>query len=377
MGHMLDNGDDVHTWPSALLDAQRVRAWIASAFPGDPTVEGPVQVYQAKEWGVTARFMVTWPRPRKPGRGQREPARPLGHFSAPRPLMAETRPTQPDSVVFKASLLPLFAHAPYVYSLLTRHCSGAAPELLAWTPRHSGAWMLFAPFAGVSVSVLPGLDPLLAMARALAAIQSAIASLPGSETTPIPRVCACDFPAMFDAVLEDIRARSLAFWRGDGRELAEQFDLPDAVDERLARFRPRVTRWAAEMEAGDWPLSLDHVDLQPDNAVLQPNGRILLYDWEEANLSLPFFSLDRLLDDARERAGDEGEAALRAAYLNALPWRTTSERERALTLALCLSPLKHAYEGMRFAEALGWEEGLPHVTAWAVARMLARWESGR
>lgn len=333
-------------WPDDLLTAEDVRAWIASALPGQPTVAGPEQVYQAKEWGVTARFEV-----------------------------ASNASAVPESVVFKASLLPLFAHAPHVYTLLTRYCPSAAPNLLAWAPVETGSWMLFAPFGGVSLSILPSLEPLLDMARVLAGIQATIANLPESEAAAIPYVRPRDFPAMLDAVLADIRARHLAFWHGEGRDLAAQFALPDDVDTRLEAYRPHIIQWAEELASGGWPLSLDHVDLQPDNAVLQPNGRILLFDWEEANLSLPFFSLDRLLDDAQERGGDAGEAALRAAYLDALPWRTRAERERALALALRLSPLKHAYEGMRFADALGWEEGLPHVTAWAAARMLARWES--
>lgn len=344
--HMMSDESDAHIWPEDLLDASAVRVWIASALPGAPTVAGPERVYQAKEWGVTARFTVN--------RAQ-----------------LDTR----ESVIFKAILPPLFAHAPHVYALLTRHCPNATPELLAWSPTDAGAWLLFAPFTGVSASVLPGMEPLLAMARALAAIQITIAALPASETAMIPRVHPRDFPVMFDAVLADIRARHLAFWRGEGRDLAEQFALPDNLDERLARFRPRLAGWAAELEAGGWPLTLDHVDLQPDNAVLQPDGRMLLFDWEEANLSLPFFSLDRLLDDAQECGGDASEAALCAAYLDALPWATRGARERALTLALCFAPLKHAYEGLRLADALGWEEGLPHVTAWAAARMLRRWEA--
>jgi hypothetical protein len=373
---------DESLWPDELLEAGEVRKWIASALPGSPSVAAPEQVYQAKEWGVTARFTLTWPRAKKPNRNQEQPARSSGRPPVLRQLMTEmsTRSMlqrvmaeMRNSVVFKASLLPLFTHAPRVYSLLTRHCPGIVPELLAWAPVETGAWMLFAPFDGISVSALPGLEPLVGMVRSLADIQDTVSDLPESETSGIPHVPPRDLPAMFAGVLADIRARHLAFWRGEGRELAEQFALPNDVDEQLERYQPRIVQWAAELEVGSWPLSLDHVDLQSDNAMLRPDGRVLLLDWEEANLSVPFFSLDRLLDDARERGGEAGEAALRAVYLDALPWGTRPARERALTLALRLAPLKHAYEGMRLADALGWEEGMPHVTAWAVARMLARW----
>ncbi|MGH2517865.1 MAG: hypothetical protein ACRDHP_19635, partial [Ktedonobacterales bacterium] len=255
MAETTDEDDEETAWPDDLLDAGEVRAWIASALPGNPVAAGPVRVYAAKEWGVTARFDVT------PGDGSG----------------GSGRDGLPESAVFKASLLPLFASAPHVAALLTRHCSGIAPELLAWSPVEAGgAWMLFAPFAGVTAEALPGIEPLLAMAHTLADIQAAIAELSEGETADIPRVPPREFPAMLDAVLADIRARHLAFWRGEGRDLATQFALPDDVAARRERERPRVVAWADELEASGWPLALDHVDLQPDNAVLQPDGRMLL-----------------------------------------------------------------------------------------------------
>ena len=344
---MSDTDDDMneHAWPDERMDAADVRGWIAHALPRRQHVSGPLEVYQAKEWGVTARFSVA------PVTG--EPAR---------------------EVVFKANQLPLFRDAPYVESLLSRHCPGAVPEVLAWEWLGDGTWMLYTAFSGVSAAATQDMAPLLGMARILAAIQTRIAALPQAELSALPRVPLRDFPSMFEAVLADVRARYLTFWHGEGAELAAQFSLPEDIDDLMESFRDWVGRWVYELEAGDWPLSLDHVDLQADNAVLQPNGDILIYDWEEANLSCPFFSLDRLLDDARELSGENGERQLRAAYLDALPWGMRAARERALDLALCLSPLKHAHEAMRLADALGWSEGAPHICAWALARALPRWQ---
>lgn len=345
---MRDDPDepDANTWPSELVEAAEVRAWIAHALPRQPGVVGPLAVFQAKEWGVTARFGAT-----------------SGGSS-----------TEYD-IVFKASALPLFRDAPLVESLLSRTCPAMVPELLAWERRGNAAWMLYRAFSGVSVAAMGDLSPLLGMARVLAAIQGSIAVLAESELAPLPRVPLREFPAIFDTVLADVRARQLAFWRDEGRDLVAQFSLPDDVGERMAAFRREIPRWVDELAAGGWPLSLDHVDLQSDNAVVRPGGGILIYDWEEANLSCPFFSLDRLLDDARDLAGEDGERQLRAAYLDALPWGTRVARERALSVALCLSPLKHAYEALRLADALGWREGAPHVTAWALARALPRWQA--
>lgn len=337
---------DEHIWPAELADAAEVRAWIAHALPRHPHVSGPLEVSRTKEWSVTAWFSAT---PEAGGPAQ--------------------------DVVFKANTQPLFRDAPYVESLLSRHCPGAVPKVLAWERRSHGTWTLYTPFTGVCVAAMEETEPLLGMARTLASIQSTIAALPAAELAPLPRLSLRDFPVIFDAVLNDLRGRHLAFWRGVGRDLTAQFSLPDDVAERMERYRPAIGRWVAELESGGWPLSLDHVDLQSYNAVLQPDASILIYDWEEANLSCPFFSLDRLLDDAQELAGDDGERRLRAAYLDALPWGARAARERALALALCLSPLKHAYEAQRLAAALRWPEGAPHISAWALARALPRWHS--
>jgi hypothetical protein len=123
--------------------------------------------------------------------------------------------------------------------------------------------------------------------------------------------------------------------------------------------------------------------------VRKRDGGILIYDWEEANLSCPFFSLDRLLDDARPlhlRIGSPintsdqlpytpAELAVRSAYLAEIPWGNYAERERGFDLAMCLGPIKTAYEAIGLAEALGWEEGSPHILAWALGRALPRWRA--
>jgi hypothetical protein len=153
----------------------------------------------------------------------------------------------------------------------------------------------------------------------------------------------------------------------------------------MDRFRPCVAAWTDELLSGHWPDSLDHVDLHAENVIRTSTGGILIHDWEEANLSCPFFSLDRLLDDAREV--DESvstpgsllytpaERAVRDAYLKALSWGDAARRERGFDLAMCLAPIKTAYEGIVLAETLGWEEGSPHITAWALGRALPRWRA--
>ena len=355
---------DEHTWPAALVDAGVVRAWIAAALPGQPKVLGPLLVQQAKEWGVTASFACA---------GM---------------ALEESR-----EVIFKACLLPLFARAPHIYTLLSEHCAGNVPDLLAWTaPRAGQTWALFAPFEGERVAAIHTRAALLEMARTLAGIQVTVAGLPAEEQADLPRMVVERAPEWYEAVVRDLRERQAPLWRGAGRELAEQFHIPADAVERLEAHRPQVAGWAAELLAAGIPDAIDHVDLHWDNAVRQADGRMLLFDWEEATLSCPLFSLDRLLNDARELdLGEEaawagyadgtlytpGEAALRDAYLDALPWGKREARERAFDLAMCLAPIKTAYESLVFADALGWGGEPSLAAAWSVSRMLALWPARR
>jgi hypothetical protein len=360
-----DAGDaSEHIWPEALVGAAEVRRWIAAVLPGQPEVVGPIQVMQAKEWGVTASFTAVV-------------------------AAASGRAAHGREVIFKAGALPLFAGAPRIAEMLSHCCPGLVPHVLAWEERGRQTWTLFAPFEGTLVAALHALEPLLTMARTLARIQTAVATLPNGELDGRPRSAVEAIPGWLDEMIEDVRERQLGYWQGEGREIAEQLALPSDVLDRLAAVRPRVAAWTVELLAGGWPESIDHVDLHWENAVVKPDGGILIFDWEEAALSCPFFSLDRLLNDAREldlgaaAAWDghtggplytDSELALRDAYLDALPWGTRAEREWAFELAMRLAPIKTAHEGLVFAQALGWREGAPFVTAWALARALSRWE---
>jgi Phosphotransferase enzyme family len=347
--------DDEHAWRDDLLDKETARAWIAAVLPETREVVGPLYVHQAKEWGVAASFLVT------DETGERE-------------------------VIFKAEWLRLFASAAKIAEVLHRVCPGMVPELLAWEPHGDGTWSLFAAFDGQPIYTL---GELCESARTLAKIQSTVAALAAPELAAVPRVAVSILPRLYDTVLRDLQERQLPFYEGEGGNLAKQFDVPANVVERMEQFRPFISSWTDELLAGQWPDSLDHVDLHSGNIIRKRKGGILIYDWEEANLSCPFFSLDRLLDDAREldEPGEEqtprpgslfylpAERAVRDAYLAALPWGDADRRERGFDLAMCLAPIKTAYEGMVFAETLGWEEGSPHITAWALGRALPRWQA--
>jgi hypothetical protein len=358
---MLNESDqyDEHSWPADLIDRDQVKAWIAAVLPEILEVIGPICIYQAKEWGVTASFAV------------------VGRYGV-------------REVVFKAENLPLFAGSGRTAELLARACPGAVPEILAWQARGEGNWALFAAFDGQPVEANITLDTLTDIARTLAHIQVAVVNLPDEKMwEKVPRFDVRQLPRLYETVIRDVRERHLGYWAGEGIHLAEQFSVPTDVLAILMQLRPSVTDWTEELLAGGWPYSIDHVDLHCGNVVRKRDGGVLIYDWEEANLSCPFFSLDRLFDDARPlnlliespmETGNQlphtpAELAVRSAYLAEIPWGTPVERKRGFDLAMCLGPIKTAYEAISFAEALGWEEGSPHILAWALGRALPRWRA--
>ena len=358
-----------HAWPDEMLDLDLARKWMAGVLPEVARVRGPIAVYQAKEWGVTASFALT------DSSGMHE-------------------------YIFKAHGLWLFAGSARVAELLSRVCPGIVPELLAWEPKGEGNWSLFAAFDGQELGDEVGAGTLARIAKTLARIQVAVAGLPAAERGSLPRFPVRLIPEVYEKVVQDVQSRQWAFWTGEGRELAEQFNLPANLLDVLAEMRPFIAAWTEELLAQDWPESIDHVDLRPGNVAVKPDGGMLIFDWEEASISCPFFSLDRLLDDCNDdgaQSADDGqtlrvfgpapvgrktslpytpaERAVRDAYLSELPFGSFVEREHGFDLAQCLGPIKTAYEAIVLANALGWEEGSPHIIAWALSRALPRWRA--
>ncbi len=89
--------------------------------------------------------------------------------------------------------------------------------------------------------------------------------------------------------------------------LGDLDDQPPALVDELEKNRPRLIEWASELDHLV-PHSIDLVDLHLSNAMCASDGRLVILDWEEAVISCPVFSLERLLVDAAE-AGVEDDVS--------------------------------------------------------------------
>lgn len=347
--------DSKLAWPSEVVRVSDVCDWIASVFPNHPQVTGPIAIYTASDWGIAARFTVA------------------------------TQPASCD-VVLKVCPLALYRSAPHVYELLMRLDSPHVPQLIAWTHRDEQSWMLFRPMSGQTVWATKQPSNFVEMARVLGMLQAKIAEIPINtcrfQTTPVEHL-----PAMFDAIVVDIETTHMATWEANERSMARRYGLPENSLEIICQFRSDIQAWTHELASGDWPLSLDHVDCHANNAFVQTDGTLVIYDWDEAILSCPFFSLDRLLDSAHnldaerrlQQAGQEyslisTEQQVRQMYVDTVPWQTRQQRERAIDLAISLAPIKTCFECAIFAQATGWAH-MPMVAAWHIGRTLPRWNA--
>ena len=343
-------------WPEHLWPLSDVTGWIATIFTQDVHITGPTDIYHEKPWGVTASFRV-----------------------------------HDENVIFKGCKLPLFAKRLQSEALLAQAITNH------WTLKLLGVeafpngetWTLHKAFRGQNVYETGKFEDILEMVRVLARVQMQVAeqltvasALP--TQTPITKI-----PEMLDYMIQLIEGSYLEAWLADDSRLLDAFNLPTNILEQLKYFRPQVQAWVDELVAEEWPLSIDQVDFHTNNAVVQDDGQILIFDWEEAVISYPFFSVYRLLDDADVFVDDPDSApktegqlrltmnqmAIRNAYIDVLPWKDRAKRERAFDVAMCLAPIKMAYECEPFNQAIGRENGSPDHAARCLGQALHYWQA--
>jgi len=354
-------------WLEDPPNLSEVKAWISASLPDHPEVHGPTHVYTAyntpPDVRVAARFWLV--RTHQPeatehlGPGHRD-----------------------DNVVFRANFLPHHARSAAVYALISRLCPEDVPSVLAWEPLHEGWFMICRPFEGEIVENLKSLDALQDTARTLARIQVIFSAASEAEKECLDRVGVTEVPGMFGTIIANIREKYEAVWRPDNGPLTKALGFPAAeVLVRLEPLQERIASWAGELESGRWLLSVDHGDLHAGNAVRLADGRVIIFDWENALVSCPFFLMDRLMVSAWNLdngssgpwgfiAGTPSQVAVRNAYLDALPWGRRTERESAFDRALCLATIKEMYTEMLWARATGWKDDNPEWTAQLVRRLL-------
>jgi thiamine kinase-like enzyme len=257
------------------------------------------EILRIKSWGVTARF---------------------------------------GSVVLKVAYTPLFPQVVGVHNVLKLIEPKAAPRLIANGELDGQFLTLFEFLPGVTAEESGTSEALVAVAGELARVQTSASKLDLSGL-PVLHV-----GEVLNLLLED--------------------DLSDQPIELVQWFHKAESALRLDARAlAEFPLSLDHPDVNASNAMVQQDGDIVLLDWEEATVGCPFFSLERLVEEAREHSAVDPVCE---AYLENLPWGNREGVERAMRFV----PLKLAWENRTFARKLGWAH--PHTSVTTALLKLAR-----
>jgi hypothetical protein len=225
-------------------------------------------------------------------------------------------------VYFKANL-PALANEPSLTRALHRICPEHVPGVLADEPGEG--WMRQADGGPTLRSLLDGRDDLDRLERMLAVYAE------------VQLRAAGHVGELLGAGAPDRRLPRL-------RPLFEK--LVAEGHPQLLRLAGRLGDLAAELDAYALPATIDHSDLHASN-VLAEGDCYVVFDWHEAAVTHPFFSMMVATRSLEHNHGVEpGGAASRRlidAYLE--PWATFGARpdlHAALDLALRLGPLTRA-----------------------------------
>lgn len=328
-----------------------LRDFVRRALPLGTLVEGPVATYAAYDDGpdprVTVRFV--------------------------------TDDREHPEVVVKLNLFPLLRNSPAAHGLVSRCSPDSVPRVLACESGEEGSLILLATFEGTTVEKLNDLAPLLEMARTLGRVQVECTQASRS-TVGLQTLEPEDLIHAFRECVEGIESHFDAWTHNDGR-LQRAMGFPgDQVLAKLDSLRPRLEVWVDMLTEADVDLSIEHGDAHAGNAVQRPDGSVLIFDWENACRSHPFFSAEKMLTsgwalDAGTSGGPWGyvrntpsQDALKIRYLEAFG-PPTDRRKRAFDAAMGLAVIKEMHHEMEWARQCGWQDLNPEWTAQLVNRL--------
>lgn len=323
-----------YSWPSDLFPPDQVGRWLERSLGFD--AGEPIDILYSKNWGVTAVF------------------------------------GSPDHrrVVFKGSKHPSASHGPIVHQFLARVSPGMVPGVVAIHVQDDVAWTLFEVVDGEPLEADLDVSRFVELAVTVARIQ--IATARAAIPEEIPRWAPASLPDTLDRF-------SAAVGRNRDDWPSALTPSPRDALARLTAVRPDVETAARELADTGWPDSVDHVDLNVSNAIID-QGRVVVIDWEEALIGFPACSLDRLLQDAREFDGWDGpgrsptERAVVQAYAEVVDWGAADTRALVIEMAVRLNRVAFAGQALDFSRALGKPDLNPRLAAFCTDQILELWE---
>ncbi|WP_347553185.1 hypothetical protein ABFG93_21710 (plasmid) [Pseudalkalibacillus hwajinpoensis] len=350
-----------NSWREDLVKISDAKQWIISNIPGVKSVEGPVEVFRSNDWGMTASFEIK-------------------------------KTSESMEVVLKVGFLPLFKTSPSIYRTLERLNSEHVVSFLTGEVKTSQTWLLFEKFEGKQVRELDNVDLIHEMAVTMARLQVDFLNLSDPVKKDIPVYDYQQLKGVLEEYISQAVEEFAPVWNSEALQLNEKFNLsvehlkaisnPENL-ENMIEVTHEICDELAQMGA---PLSIYHIDFHTNNASLTEQEEILLYDFEEAVISHPFFVLDKLLDEVSDR--DEktnlenldiqwtpAQRELRDTYLKEFDDIDEPLKLKMFDLAMMVSPLLYGYLGTFFLKQVGWEKSTPGYMAESFIAAFSRMKS--
>jgi hypothetical protein len=279
-----------------------------------------------------------------------------------RPWSAVLRaPTRTGDVFFKANL-PALGNEPALTRVLHRIDPQHVLPVLADEPAE--LWMLQRDGGPTMRSRLDGRDDIARWELML----GLYAELQVRASAHVPELLAAGAPDRRPAALRGLFEQVVAAERGLS-DSSEKLSEPERA--RLLGLAGKVEQLAGELAASGAPASIDHSDLHAGN-VLAPGQGYVFFDWHEAAVTHPFFSMvvatRWLAKNHGVEPGSAQDTRLRDAYLDAFTGYASRDSLRAaLDLALRIGPLTRALGWVRVLEGLppaAQGEWAEHASGW-------------
>jgi thiamine kinase-like enzyme len=342
-------------WNDEKVSKDEVRVWVKSVTSAT-NIRGPEEIFRSNDWGITAKFYA-----------------------------------DEKEVVCKIGFLPIFHTSPIIYQLLNGLSIENVPALITAEKKGQQTWMLFETFHGTALKDNLSLHRIKETAKTIASIQNEVAKhLNNSSDYSIPKIEVCELQKVCFDFLNLLEENYAPIWNTETSKIAKNFQISEENIEMLGKcetyvaMKESVNLICDKLSEKSIPLSLFHLDLHTGNVVTLQNGNQLIYDWEEAIITLPFFTLNKLLPEAANFEDEENngnsqhlinwtssESAVIATYLKELKM-DVEEGEVIFDLAMGLAPLIYAKQSLQFIEQVGWKDEAAGFLAYDVIVSLNR-----
>ncbi|MBB6452349.1 thiamine kinase-like enzyme [Salirhabdus euzebyi] len=306
-------------WNNKKVKLEKAREWIKDSFDECVEVIGPIEIFRSNDWGITSLFEI------KTGQDTK-------------------------SVVLKIGFLSIFKPSVSIYETLSKLHSKHLPTFLCGETKENFTWLVFEKFDAQLVRELDSRSAYRKMGKTMGRIQKELAPIVKLDDK-IPSLPIGKLAVLLPDFVKDKYAKYKGVWKD---KLSNQ-DVKVIIE--------NVTKILSQLN--EKLVSIHHLDFHGKNAAIDNRtGEVILFDFEEAVITHPFFTLDKLLREVKEldKVTDKnnGWTSVQQDIIHAY-LEVFGKSQKEFDLAMVVAPIVEAYLGSFFIKEVGWENLEPDL----------------